>query len=522
MSVPAHDQRDWEFAKKYGINIKAVIAPAGDAQADIDTAAYTDKGVLIDSGDFTGLTSEAAMEAIADHLEAVGKGNKKTNFRLRDWGVSRQRYWGTPVPMVYVGDDVKPAKEFPVILPYDVTMDGMNSPIKNNPDFEDTTYDGMPAKRETDTFDTFMESSWYFARYCTPNANSMLEPEEANYWLPVDQYIGGIEHATMHLMYSRFFYKAMRDFGLVTSDEPFTNLLCQGMVLAETWYTESPTGLREWVPLEKVTVSYDDKGHISHGVHVDTGEPVNFGGISKMSKSKNNGVDPQAAIDAYGADTVRLYAMFAAPPEQTLEWKEAGVQGAQKFLQRLWRNVHTLLSFGDMPALDANALNDDQKALRRKVHETIAKVTQDFEQRHTYNTAIAAIMELLNAISKFDMRAGQDLSVVHEGLHASVRMLAPIAPHICHALWQELGETSAAIDAPWPATDEAALVKDALLYVVQVNGKVRARITVPADLPKDQIEAAALADEHVKAFIDGQTVRKIIVVPGKLVNIVAN
>lgn len=524
MSVPAHDQRDWEFAQKYGIAIKNVIVPAdGQNHSDSDqNEAFTAKGILINSGEFTGLTSEMAMETIADALELMGKGNKKTNFRLRDWGVSRQRYWGTPVPMVYVDGTVKPALEFPVVLPYDVTIDGMNSPIKNNPDFEDVDYNGSPGKRETDTFDTFMESSWYFARYCTPNANSMLEPEEANYWLPVDQYIGGIEHATMHLMYSRFFYKAMRDFGLVTSDEPFTHLLCQGMVLAETWYTESATGLREWIPLDQVTVEYDDKGHISHGVHTLTGETVHFGGISKMSKSKNNGVDPQAAIDAYGADTVRLYAMFAAPPEQTLEWKEAGVQGAQKFLQRLWRNVHTLLSFGDMPVLDAAALNDDQKALRRKVHETIAKVTQDFETRHTYNTAIAAIMELLNAISRFDMRSGQDLSVVHEGLHASVRMLAPIAPHICHVLWHEVGETTSVIDATWPVTDAEALVKDALLYVVQVNGKVRARITVPADMEKADVEAAALADEHVRSFIAGQTVRKVIVVPGKLVSIVAN
>jgi len=522
MSVPGHDQRDWEFATKYGIEIKQVVEPIDSEAVDISKEAYVTKGKLINSGDFTGLTSEDAIEKIADHLESIGKGNKKTNFRLRDWGVSRQRYWGTPVPMVYVDGEVKPAKEFPVELPYDVQMDGVNSPIKNNAAFEDILYDGKPAKRETDTFDTFMESSWYFARYCTPNADSMLEPEEANYWLPVDQYVGGIEHATMHLIYSRFFYKAMRDFGMVDSDEPFTNLLCQGMVLAETWYKDTKTGGREWVQIENVTPNYDDKGKIIDGTDNTTSEKVVYGGTSKMSKSKLNGVDPQSAIDTYGADTLRLYSMFAAPPEQTLEWKDAGVQGALKFLQRMWRSVHQLLEFGDMPVLDTNSLNDEQKTLRRKTHETIAKVTQDFEERHTYNTAIAAIMELMNAVNRFDMREGQDLSVVHEALSAVVRMLSPITPHICDALWKEIGDGVAILDASWPAADKSAMVKDEILYVVQVNGKVRARITVPADMPKEQIEETALNDEHVLNFLKDIQVRKVIVVPNKLISIVAN
>lgn len=522
MSVPGHDQRDWEFATKYGIEIKQVIDSVNGETVDISKEAFVAKGKLINSGDFTGLTSEEAMEKIANHLESTGKGNKKTNFRLRDWGVSRQRYWGTPVPMVYVDGEVKPAKEFPVELPYDVQMDGVNSPIKNNPEFEDIMYDGKPGKRETDTFDTFMESSWYFTRYCTPNADSMLEPEEANYWLPVDQYVGGIEHATMHLIYSRFFYKAMRDFGMVESDEPFTNLLCQGMVLAETWYKETSSGGREWVQIENVIPNYDDKGKIIDGTDSTTGEKVVFGGTSKMSKSKLNGVDPQEAIDTYGADTLRLYSMFAAPPEQTLEWKDAGVQGALKFLQRLWRAVHQLLEFGDIPALDTNALNDDQKALRRKAHETIAKVSQDFEERHTYNTAIAAIMELMNAVNRFDMREGQDLSVVHEALSAVVRMLSPITPHICDALWKEIGDSTPILDAVWPVADASAMVKDEMLYVVQVNGKVRARITVPANMAKEQIEETALNDDHVVNFLKDLQVRKVIVVPNKLVSIVAN
>ncbi|WP_108124906.1 leucine--tRNA ligase [Saccharospirillum mangrovi] len=524
MSVPGHDQRDWEFATAYGLPIKQVVAPAegSDKVVDLRTEAFTEKGVVVNSGEFDGLTSEQAFKKIADWLASKGLGEVTTNYRLRDWGVSRQRYWGAPVPMVYVDGQARPAEEFPVELPEDVVFDGASSPIKNNPAFEDTTVGGQPAKRETDTFDTFMESSWYFARYTTPHYNDgMIEPEEANYWLPVDQYIGGIEHATMHLMYARFYYKAMRDEGLVKSDEPFTNLLCQGMVLAETWFREGDEG-RVWVAPGDVEVERDDKGKVIGGRQISTGLPVKFNGISKMSKSKNNGTDPQEAIEQYGADTLRLFSMFAAPPEQTLEWTESGVQGAQKFLQRLWRAVHQLLEGGDIAALNAAELNDEQKALRRKTHETIAGVTADFGERKTFNTAIAKVMELLNAVNKFEATDAQGRAVVHEALETAVRVLAPIVPHITQVLWNELGHAGLILDVSWPQVDDSALVKDTQLYVVQVNGKVRGRFEVAANADKAAVETAAMADENVQRFIGDATVRKVIVVPNKLVNIVAN
>ncbi|WP_196159981.1 leucine--tRNA ligase [Reinekea sp. G2M2-21] len=524
MSVPSHDQRDWEFAHKYGLTIQQVVAPAqgSDLECDLNKEAFTEKGVLINSGKFDGLEFDAAFDAIAEQLIADNKGSVTTNYRLRDWGVSRQRYWGTPVPVVYVDGQAKPADSFPVELPYDVVIDGMNSPIKNNPEFENTTWQGQPAIRETDTFDTFMESSWYYARYCTPHyGEGMLEPSEANHWLPVDQYIGGIEHATMHLMYARFFHKALRDEGLVTSDEPFTNLLCQGMVLAETWSKTEGTA-KVWVSPEDVIAEKDEQGRIIGGVQKSTGDKVTYGGMAKMSKSKLNGRDPQQAIEEYGADTLRLFSMFAAPPEQTLEWTESGVQGAKKFLERLWRAVHQLVELGDVPALDTNELNDAEKALRRKTHETIEGVTIDCGERKTFNTAIAKIMELLNAVNKFAADASEPSPVVHEALYNAVLMLSPIAPHIAQELWEALGGEGLVIDASWPVVDAAALVKDTLLYVVQVNGKVRAKLEVAASASKDEIEATALAHEQVQKFTDGNTVRKVIVVPNKLVNIVAN
>ncbi|WP_394168898.1 leucine--tRNA ligase [Saccharospirillum alexandrii] len=524
MAVPGHDQRDWEFASKYGLQKKQVVKPepGSESQCDLTEEAFTEKGILVNSGDYDGLNFTEAFERIAGDLEAQGKGKVTVNFRLRDWGVSRQRYWGTPVPMVYVDGEVKPSETFPVELPYDVVFDGANSPIKNNPEFENTTWQGKPAKRDTDTFDTFMESSWYYARYCTPEYDGgMLEPEEANYWLPVDQYIGGIEHATMHLMYSRFFHKAMRDEGLVNSSEPFTNLLCQGMVLADTWYKETDSG-RVWVSPTAVDVQRDEKGKVLGGVEASTGDAVVYAGMAKMSKSKNNGKDPQQAIEQYGADTVRLFSMFAAPPDQTLEWTESGVQGAQKFLQRLWRAVHALLEAGDCDALSGQALNDDQKALRRKTHETIVGVTSDFGERKTFNTAIAKVMELLNSVNRFEAQTALDRAVVREALDTAVLVLAPIAPHVTQVLWQALGHDGLVIDAAWPQADESALVKDSLLYVVQVNGKVRSRIEVPASADKALIESTALADENVVRFTEGVTVRKVIVVPNKLVNIVAN
>ncbi|WP_100256390.1 leucine--tRNA ligase [Reinekea forsetii] len=524
MAVPAHDQRDWEFARKYGLAIEQVVAPLADSAiaCDIELEAFTEKGQLVHSGEFDGLTFEAAFDAIAAVLVAQNKGSVATNYRLRDWGVSRQRYWGTPVPVVYVDGVAKPAEQFPVELPYDVTIDGINSPIKNNPEFEQTTWQGQPALRETDTFDTFMESSWYYARYCTPHYDEgMLEPEEANYWLPVDQYIGGIEHATMHLMYARFFHKALRDEGLVNSNEPFTRLLCQGMVLAETWYRLDGT-TRVWINPDAVTPERDEQGRIVAGIETATGAALIYAGMAKMSKSKMNGKDPQQAIDLYGADTVRLFSMFAAPPEQTLEWTEAGVQGAKRFLERVWRAVHQLVSGDARVALDPSHLTAAEKTLRRKTHETIEGITLDFGERKTFNTAIAKTMELLNAVNQFTGDGAQSSAVVGEALQAIVVMLSPIVPHISQRLWQELGQDGLIIDAAWPTVDQSALVKDTLLYVVQVNGKVRARLEVPASMAKDEVEVLALSDEHVMKFLEGVTIRKVIVIPNKLINIVAN
>ena len=399
-------------------------------------------------------------------------------------------------------------------------MDGVNSPIKNNPEFENIELDGQPAFRETDTFDTFMESSWYYARYCSPRDDTqMLDPAEANYWLPVDQYIGGIEHAILHLLYARFFHKLLRDAGLVQSDEPFKSLLCQGMVLADAFYYTTENGAKEWVNPTEVEVDTDDKGRITGAKRISDGKALQFAGMSKMSKSKNNGVDPQEAIKQYGADTVRLYTMFAAPPEQTLEWSDSGVQGAQRFLQRVWRLSYELLQQADKG--DAANLSKDEKDARRKIHETIQKVSDDVGRRNNFNTGIAAIMELLNALQKLDLANSGSRAVVSEGLDAIIRMLAPVAPHITQSLWEALGQSGLIVDAAWPEVDESALVKDSLLIIVQVNGKVRAKLDVPASASKDEIEAQAMADENIQKQIEGKTVRKVIVVPGKLVNIVA-
>ena len=399
-------------------------------------------------------------------------------------------------------------------------MDGVNSPIKNNPEFENIELDGQPAFRETDTFDTFMESSWYYARYCSPRDDTqMLDPAEANYWLPVDQYIGGIEHAILHLLYARFFHKLLRDAGLVQSDEPFKSLLCQGMVLADAFFYTTENGAKEWVNPTEVEVDTDDKGRITGAKRISDGKALQFAGMSKMSKSKNNGVDPQEAISQYGADTVRLYTMFAAPPEQTLEWSDSGVQGAQRFLQRVWRLSYELLQQADTG--DAANLSKVEKDARRKIHETIQKVSDDVGRRNNFNTGIAAIMELLNALQKLDLTQSGSRAVVSEGLDAIIRMLAPVAPHITQSLWQAFGQSGLIIDAAWPEVDESALVKDSLLIIVQVNGKVRAKLDVPASASKGEIEAQAMADENIQKQIEGKTVRKVIVVPGKLVNIVA-
>ena len=524
MSVPAHDQRDYEFAKKYDLEINQVIAPAGKEECDISTAAFTEKGKLINSGEFDGLTSAKAFKAIAYALTKAGKGKTQTNYRLTDWGVSRQRYWGTPVPMINKADGeqvIVPEEMLPVVLPTDVVMDGVNSPIKNNPEFENIEFGGEQAFRETDTFDTFMESSWYYARYCSPQDNTqMIDPEEANYWLPVDQYIGGIEHAILHLLYARFFHKLLRDAGLVKGDEPFKSLLCQGMVLADAFSYQNENGGKEWVNPGDVQLDRDEKGRVIKASFED--KVLNHEGMIKMSKSKNNGADPQEAIDLYGADVVRLYTMFAAPPEQSLEWSNAGVQGAQKFLQRVWRLAAELVAGGEVEALDASKLDDKQKAARRKTHETIQKVSDDISRRNAFNTAIAAIMELTNTLLKLDKSTEQGRAVLKEAVIAMTKMLAPIAPHMCHVLFKELGHEELILDAPWPEVDESALVRDSITIVVQVNGKMRGKIEMPANIDKDGAIAAAKADANVQKFLEGNTVRKEIYVPGKLVNIVAN
>lgn len=528
MAVPGHDQRDWEFATKYDLPIKQVVEPTenADSQCELSKNAYTEKGKLINSGGFSGLPFEDAFDQIADELASLGHGKKKVNYRLRDWGVSRQRYWGSPIPMLNLenGESVPvPAEDLPVRLPEDVEMDGVTSPIKSDPEWASTTYNGQPATRETDTFDTFMESSWYYARYsCAQSQEAMLNPEQANYWLPVDQYIGGIEHAILHLLYSRFFHKLLRDEGLVNSDEPFKRLLCQGMVLADSYYSEDDAGKKTWHAPGDVSVEKDDKGRITKAWLTESGEAVVHGGMTKMSKSKNNGIDPQQVIDQYGADTVRLFTMFAAPPEQTLEWIDSGVEGANRFLRRVWKLVQDHLEQSDVPDIDASALSKAQKDLRREVHRTIEKVTDDVGRRQTFNTAVAAVMELLNHLQKAPTDDAQDKAIMREAITALLQLLNPITPHICHDLWLQLGHTTPIEQSGWPVVDKDALVEDEKLIIVQVNGKLRAKITVSASASKEEVEAAAVSHSNVLQFTEGKTIRKVIVVPGKLVNIVAN
>ena len=487
MSVPGHDQRDWEFAKKYGLVIRQVIKPADDSVAcDLDKGAFVEKGLCINSGAMDGMTFQQAFDHVAADFESRHIGRKTVNFRLRDWGVSRQRYWGAPIPMINCsscGSVPVPEDQLPVVLPEDVDFDGSGSPIKKMPEFYETTCPacGGKAQRETDTFDTFMESSWYYARFASPREDgAMLDRRAMDYWLDVDQYIGGIEHAILHLLYARFFHKLLRDEGLVSSDEPFSRLLTQGMVLKDG---------------------------------------------AKMSKSLGNTVDPESMISRYGADTVRMYMMFTSPPDQSLEWSDSGVEGAYRFLKRLWKLVGEY-----RPAavtLDTGVLNDAQKAVRLKTHGTIQKVTDDYDRRQIFNTAIAAVMELYNDVSRFaadnDIQDGdQNQAVFQEAVSAIVLLLAPIVPHMSHVLWNHLGHEGAVIDAAWPGYDESALVKDSIQIVVQVNGKLRAKLDVAADISKADMEAAAKADANVQKFTNGLTVRKVIVVPGKLVNIVAN
>ena len=526
MAVPAHDQRDWEFATKYGLPIKQVVQST-TSPADISEGAFTVKEntILINSGEFDGLAFSEAFDATAEHLLTVANGTRKVNYRLRDWGVSRQRYWGCPIPIIYDEDGnvhVVPEEDLPVLLPEDVAFSGVKSPIKEDPNFINTTVPGTdkPGTRETDTFDTFFESSWYFARFCSPDAQAMVD-ERANYWLPVDQYIGGVEHAVLHLLYARFFHKLMRDAGLLVSDEPFTRLLTQGMVIAESFYRGEEGAKKEYYNRRELDITYDDKGRINGATLIADGQPVTVGRVEKMSKSKNNGVDPLEMIDRYGADTMRLFSMSDSPPHQSLEWKEGGVEGMHRFLKRVWRELSALDGSFMAATLDSSALDSDQKALRRKTHETIAKVSDDIERRMTFNTAIASMMELFNEMTRYDDRSDGGKAVMFEASSALVRLLSPFVPHIAHELWTGLGYKTVLINEAWPEVDEQALVRDEIEMVVQVNGKLRSSITMSAEASKDDCEAAARADEGVQKHIDGLNIVKVIVVPGRLVNIVA-
>ena len=575
MAVPAHDQRDWEFAQKYSLPIRMVVvdqsvidalneiqhdialgvgvdpmqaalsgrdANAQDISAPLriveeferrihEEAAWGARGILVNSGDYDGMDFSQALNALATRFERDGTGSRRVNYRLRDWGVSRQRYWGCPIPVIRCatcGDVPVPEEQLPVILPEDVAdayskVGTVQSPIKADPEWRKTVCPtcGGSAERETDTFDTFMESSWYYARYTSPGANTQVD-DRANYWLPVDQYIGGIEHAILHLLYFRFYHKLLRDEGLVHSDEPATNLLCQGMVIAETYYRDNSDGSKDWINPADVEIERDEKARVIGARLKTDGQPVQIGGIEKMSKSKNNGIDPQSMVGKYGADTVRLFSMFAAPPEQSLEWSEAGVEGMSRFLKRVWREVTAHAANPDHPVVEPGALDAGQKAMRRQVHETIQKVSDDFGRRHAFNTAIAALMELLNALNKFTDQSEQGRAVRHEALESMVLLLNPVVPHISHALWQVLGHPQTVLeDQPWTKADPAALVRDTLTLAVQINGKLRATIELPTGASKEDAEALARAQPQVAHFLEGLSVRKVVVVPGKIVNIVA-
>ena len=524
MSVPAHDQRDWEFAQAYHLPITQVIDPGPSVTCNLAQAAITEKGLLINSTPFNGMHFEHAFAAISDWLMKHNKGKRKTNYRLRDWGVSRQRYWGAPIPMRYLEDGSEvtvPDTELPVVLPENVVMDGVTSPLKSDTQWMNVTHNGQPALKETDTFDTFVESSWYYARFCSPHYHQgMLDIQAAHYWLPVDQYIGGIEHACMHLLYARFFYKLLRDFGFVKNGEPFLRLLCQGMVLADAFYRIDEKGTKHWLSPHEIKMHRDDKGRLIKATYCKTGEKIQYAGMTKMSKSKNNGVDPQELIDTYGADTVRLYTLFAAPPEQNLEWSPSGVEGAYRFLKRFWRvtQTHLVKQFSN-PSLQ-NRLTDAEKSLCQKMHMTIKKVTDDYGRRQTFNTAIAAIMELCNAVIKFNAVSQSALAVEREAIKTITLLLAPITPHICHVIWQNFDESCIIVDAAWPQAAKEFLEQKSRLFIIQVNGKVRARLEIPAHCSDEEIKKRAMSDDHVKKFIQNKMPQKIIIVAGKLVNIV--
>ena len=523
MAVPAHDQRDYEFATKYGLAIRQVVHPADGTSQDVADQAFTQKGLLRNSGPFNDLTSEEAFEAIAKHLAAESKGGKTVNYRLRDWGVSRQRYWGTPIPVIncaHCGAVPVPDEDLPVVLPEDVTLKQPGSPLSTMAEFVETTCPecGGPAHRETDTFDTFVESSWYHARYASADQSAAMLDDRANYWLPVDQYVGGIEHAVLHLLYARFFHKAMRDLGLVNSSEPFSRLLTQGMVVAETYSRTGPDGNRQWYNPADVDVERDTKGRITKATLESDGQPVTPAGVVKMSKSKNNGIDPQSLINRYGADTARLYTMFTAPPDQSLEWSDEGVEGAFRFIKRLWtlgatRAEDFRAGPGDLSELDA-----EQQAARREIHGALKKAQFDYE-RQQYNTVVSMCMTIVNVLYKLG-DSPADCAILREGMGIVLRLLAPISPHVSHHLWRTLGFGTEVLDGGWPDVDPAALAQESIELVVQVNGKLRGRISVPKAAGNEEIEAIALANENVARFLEGKAVRKVIVVPGRLVNIV--
>ncbi|MBV6448373.1 leucine--tRNA ligase [Nitrosomonas sp.] len=527
MAVPAHDERDFAFATQYRLPIKAVIKPIEDNLTLPLTEAYVEHGITFDSGEFSGLDFEQAVDAIASALQQKNLGNKRVQFRLRDWGISRQRYWGCPIPLIHCSDCgvvPVPDDQLPVVLPQDLVPDGSGNPLAKTPSFYECTCPkcGKAARRETDTMDTFVDSSWYYARYTCPDQHQAMTDERANYWLPADQYIGGIEHAILHLLYSRFWSKIMRDLGLLKLDEPFTNLLTQGMVLNEIFYRKSGSGRITYYNPTEVTLQFDDQGKRCGAILQSDNQPVESGGIGTMSKSKNNGVDPQKLVEEYGADTARLFMMFASPPTQTLEWADAGVDGAYRFLKRLWRQAYVHLQ-SDAVKVDPElhvALPAELKALRCQLHQTIAKVTDDLERRHTFNTAIAAVMELMNGLTKCQDADAASRNLMQEALENIVLLLSPIVPHICHELWRELRPGTELSDQPWPQADESAMTQDEVKLIVQVNGKLRGQINVAKDAGKETIEQAALNNEHVQKFIEGQAIKKIIVVPGRLINIV--
>ncbi len=522
MGVPAHDERDFAFALKYNLPIKQVMHKEGETfNAKQWQDWYGDKEQVkaINSGKYDGLNHAEAVSAVADDLAAKYIGEKKVTYRLRDWGISRQRYWGTPIPIIHCvdcGEVPVPEKDLPVVLPEDCVPDGSGNPLNKREDFLKCSCPkcGKPARRETDTMDTFVDSSWYFMRYTGPDASSMVDARN-DYWMPMDQYIGGIEHAILHLLYARFWTKVMRDLGLIKFDEPFKNLLTQGMVLNETYYIDLEGGKKQWVNPAEVELETDDKGRPVSAKLIKTGQEVQVGGVEKMAKSKNNGIDPQSLIDQYGADTARLFTMFAAPPEQQLEWSDSGVEGASRFLRRLW-------NFSQQQKGIANNAGNEKvnKALRLEIHTILKQANFDYS-RIQYNTVVSAAMKMLNALEQ-----SKDVSteIVSEGLSILLRVLYPIVPHITHDLWVQLGyanELGELLDAPWPNVDETALVQDEITLMLQINGKLRGEILVAATADKATIEATALASEAAQKALAGASPKKIIVVPGRLVNIVA-